>query len=255
MWRMIRYFNSVETKRNIVIVGFPGMALVGKTVATHIINSLGAKLFAVVYGTKFPAQLIVNSEGVGEIYKVLIYYSKVNDSGVFIVTGDIQPINDSDQHSLAHFLVNKLRKYGIEEIIAAAAYVSDIIVRNRRVFVAGNNANVIKKYIDKGAVALSEGVISGLNGIIIGWAKIFNINGVCILGETWRSIVELSYIDFTAAKLILDLINSVWGLGIDTKDLEKKGRGVEKEVELVLKSFTQPKESAKEERKPPYYIT
>ncbi len=255
MWKFIKYDNNIDFGRSIVIVGFPGMGLVGKTVASHLIDSLDAKLFGVIYGTKFPAQLIVDSGGIGEINKVLIYNSKVNDLGVFIVTGDSQPISDSDQHFLSHYILSKLRKYNIVEVIAAAAYVSDVVVSSRRVFVVGNNKDVLRKYVDKGAVVLSEGVISGLNGIIIGWAKVFGIQGTCALGETWRSIVELNYVDYTAAKLVIDLLSNVWNLGVDTRDLERKGKGIEKEVELLLRSFTQQKEEGIKGEKRPYYIT
>lgn len=256
MLKFVKHHNDVDFKKSIVIVGFPGMGLVGKTVAMHLIDSLDAKLFASIYGTSFPAQLIVNSGGVADINRVSIYTSRVGDLGIFIVTGDSQPITDSEQHMLSYYILNKLRKYGLSEIIAAAAFVSDVVVTNRRVFVVGNSENVTRKYIERGAVALNEGVISGLNGIVVGWAKVFGIDGICVLGETWRSIVELNYIDYTAAKLIIDLLNGVWGLGVDSRDLEIRGRGVEKEIELMLKSFAQQKEEGgKAGEKRPYYIT
>lgn len=257
MWKFIKYQNNIDFKKSIVVVGFPGMGLVGKTVATQLINSLDAKLFASIYGTSFPAQLIVSSSGVGDINKVLIYASRVGDLGIFVVTGDSQPVNDSEQHMLSYYILSKLKRYNVVEVIAAAAFVSDVVVTDRKVFIVGSNEKVAKKYVEKGAVVLNEGVISGLNGIIVGWAKVFEIDGVCVLGETWRSIVELNYIDYTAAKLIIDLLNGVWGLGVDTKDLEAKGRGVEKEVEFVLKSFAQQKEEGGKEgeKRPYYYIT
>jgi|UniRef100_A0A7J2U5G2 proteasome assembly chaperone (PAC2) family protein len=254
MWKFIRYGKANPLDNNIVVVGFPGMALVGKTVALQLIKALDAELYGVIYGTKFPAHLIVESDGMGEINNVALYYAKANSVGVFIATGSAQPASDVDQHSLSYFLIKQLKRYNIKELIAAAAYVSDVVVPNRKVLVVGNNIDVLKKYVEHGATQLNEGVISGLNGIVVGWAKIFNINAVCLLGETWRSIVELNYIDYIASKLVLDVINKVWNLGIDTKELEEKGRGVEREVELILKSFTQPKEEAKGEKRP-YYIT
>jgi proteasome assembly chaperone (PAC2) family protein len=254
MWKLIKYDNVNPLDINIVVVGFPGMALVGKTVALQLIESLGAEPYGVIYGTKFSAHLIVNSNGIGDINNVMLYYAKANNTGIFIVTGSAQPASDVDQHSLSYFIIKHLKKYNIKELIAAAAYVSDMVVPNRRVFVVGNNTSVLKRYVEHGAVPLNEGVISGLNGIVIGWARIFNINAVCLLGETWRSIVELNYIDYKAAKLILDVLNKVWNFSINTEELEEKSRGIEREVELILKSLTPPKEEAKGEKRP-YYIT
>jgi hypothetical protein len=240
--------------RNIVVVGFPGMALVGKTVASYIAEKLGAELIATIYGTKFSAHLIVEAEGIGNLYNVSVYYAKVGSLGVFIVTGSSQPMTDSDQHSLGYFIIKKLKKFNIDEIVAAAAYVSEMVIPNRKVYIVGSNADVVRKYASNGAVPLSEGVITGLNGVIVGWAKVLGINGACVLGETWRSIVELNYIDYTAAKLIIDVLNRVWGLGIDTSELEEKGREVERDIELLLRSAEQQKEY-KQEKRPYYYIT
>jgi len=254
MWKLIKHRDIVPQDKNIVVVGFPGMALVGKTVATHLINALGAELYGVIYGTKFSAHLIVESDGIGVINSVALHYAKLNNMGVFIITGSTQPTNDADQHSLSYFLLKYLKKFNIRELIAAAAYVSEMVVRNRRVFVIGNSYEAMKKYVESGATTLTEGVVSGLNGIVVGWAKVFNIDAVCLLGETWRSIIELNYIDYSAAKLIIDVLNKVWNLGINAEELEEKGKSVEREVEHILKSLVPPKEEAKTEKRP-YYIT
>ncbi|MEM4627567.1 MAG: PAC2 family protein, partial [Ignisphaera sp.] len=126
---------------------------------------------------------------------------------------------------------------------------------SRRVFVVGNNNTILQKYIEKGATPLNESVISGMNGVIIGWAKAYNMNGVCVLGETWRSIVEMNYVDYTASKIIIDLLNRVWELNIDTEELRIRGKNIENEIETILRQYVQ-KETSKEEReKRPYYIT
>ncbi|MCS7111756.1 MAG: PAC2 family protein [Sulfolobales archaeon] len=254
MWKIITHKN-VDTEKSVAIVGFPGMGLVGKTVATHLINILDAQHIISIYSTKFPAHLLVNSNGLADIDKVSIYHAKNDGMSIFIITSDAQPTSDSDQHELSKFIAKKLVKHNVIELIATAAFVSEVVVPSRRVFVVGNNNSVIQKYIEKGATPLSEGVISGMNGIIIGWAKAYDINGTCILGETWRSIVEMNYVDYTASKIIIDLLNVVWGFNVDTEELEMRGRTIENEIENLLRQYTQRGTSKEEKEKRPYYIT
>lgn len=254
MWKIVTHKN-IDIERAIAIVGFPGMGLVGKTVAMYLINIFDAHHILSIYGTKFPAHLLVNSDGLADIDKVSIYYAKNNSTGILIITSDAQPTSDPDQHELSRFIVKKLLRYNVIELIATAAFVSDVVVTSRRVFVVGNNNTVLQKYIEKGATPLNESVISGMNGVIIGWAKAYNMNGVCVLGETWRSIVEMNYVDYTASKIIIDLLNRVWELNIDTEELRIRGKNIENEIETILRQYVQ-KETSKEEReKRPYYIT
>lgn len=254
MWRIVTYRN-IDVEKSVAIVGFPGMGLVGKTVATYLINTLNAHHVLSIYGTKFPAHLLVNSDGLADIDKVSVYYAKGNGVGIFIITSDAQPTSDSDQHELSKFIVKRLLRYNVIELIATAAFVSDVVVTSRRVFVVGNNTTVLQKYIEKGATPLNEGMISGMNGVIVGWAKAYNMNSVCVLGETWRSIVEMNYIDYTAAKIIVDLLSRVWKLDIDTEELETRGKSIEKEIENMLRPYTQREGLKEEKEKRPYYIT
>ncbi len=254
MWKTIIHKN-IDVEKAIAIVGFPGMGLVGKTVATYLINIFDAQHIMSIYGTKFPAHLLVDSNGLADIDKVSIYYAKNNSMDIFIITSDAQPTSDSDQHELSKFIVKKLIKYNVIELIAAAAFVSDVVVSSRRVFIVGNNNSALQKYIEKGATPLNEGVISGMNGIIIGWAKAYKVDGTCILGETWRSIVEMNYTDYTASKIIIDLLSRVWGFNIDTEELRIRGKAIESEIESVLRQYIQREVSKEEKEKRPYYIT
>lgn len=238
----------------IAISGFPGMGLVGKTVADYMKKYLDAKAVARIYGYGFPAQLLSYENGYADVLHVEISYAKKNGLGIFIITGDLQPISNRNQHSLSKYLVRKLNEFGVKELIAAAAYVSEITSHNRHVYVVGNNLNIIQKYAAKGAIPLSGGVVSGLNGIIVGWAKLYRIDAVCLLGETWRSIAEMNYIDYTAAKIVIDLLNSVWGLNINTNELEQKGLSVENQVRNILDQYLHAKPESLQEKRP-YYIT
>ncbi len=242
----------------IAIAGFPGMGLVGKTVAEYLIRTLNAEHVASIYYTRFPAHLLVKPDATAHINRVDIYFAKRNSIPIFIVSSDAQPLHDADQNALSFYIVSELYKRGVRELIAAAAFVTEPFVEHRRVFVTGTSERIVNKYVKYGAEPLKEGVITGMNGVIVGWAHVLSIDAVCMLGETWRSIVELNYVDYGAAKSILQVLNAVFDLGLDLRDLDENAKRVEEEVRKLFSYVATP--SARERRETDrdrsvYYIT
>ena len=249
--------HEVRAKDAIAVSGFPGMGLVGKTVADFLIKTLNARPVARIYSTKFPAQLVIRSNAIADLNRVDIYFANHNGKPLFIVTSDTQPIHDEDQHELSYRVAKYLANCGVRELIATAAFVTEVIVEKRRVFVTGSDEQVMRKYIDAGAEPLNEGVVTGMNGVIVGWAAAFDIEAVCLLGETWRSIVELNYVDYGAAKTIVDLIARVWNMKLETLELMQNSQRVEAEVRQLVRTYLRhlSEKEEKEERKSSYYIT
>uniref|UniRef100_A0A7C2ZRD2 Proteasome assembly chaperone family protein n=1 Tax=Ignisphaera aggregans TaxID=334771 RepID=A0A7C2ZRD2_9CREN len=243
-----------DAEQIIAILGFPGMGLVGKVVTDYIKTYLEAKAVARIYGYGFPAHLLSYDKGDADIMHVEISYAKRGNTGILLITSEIQPMNDTSQQSLARYIVRKLLRLGVKELIATAAYVSDTTSHARNVYVVGTNDQTISKYIRYGAQPLSGGVISGLNGIVVGWAKFYGLNSVCLLGESWKSIVEMNYVDYTAAKMIIDVINKVWNFNINTSELDQRGLSVEVQVKSLIDQYLHGKDVAQQEKRP-YYIT
>ncbi|MEM1526854.1 MAG: PAC2 family protein [Ignisphaera sp.] len=244
-----------DVKHLMAISGFPGMGFVGKTVADYLRNYLNATPVGRIYGYGFPAHLLSYEYGVADVMNVEISFAKRNGLGILIITSEIQPISDQGQHSLSRYLAQKLTMLKVKELIAAAAYVSDIASHARKVYVVGTDTHIISRYAEKGAIPLNGGIISGLNGVIIGWAKFYGLNAVCLLGETWRSIAEMNYVDYIAAKIIIDLLDKVWNLGVDTSELDKQGLSVETQVKSIIDQYMHSGKSMGTQEVRPYYIT
>jgi predicted ATP-grasp superfamily ATP-dependent carboligase len=256
MW----FYNEVneipkDIKNLIAISGFPGMGLVGKTVADYLKYYFKAKPIARIYGYGFPAHLISYNDGSADNIHVEISFAEKGDLGLLIITGEVQPISDRSQHSLGKYLTRKLREIGIKELIATAAYVSDTTSHTRNVYVVGTDSQTIHKYVEKGAIPLSGGLVSGLNGIIVGWAKFHSLKAVGLLGEAWRSIAEMNYVDYTAAKIIIDLLNKVWNLGIETSELDQQGLTVETQIKNIIDQYMRSARGESPQERRPYYIT
>ena len=59
-----------------LICGFPGSGYVGKIAVDHLIQELDAKHLADIYSTSFPPQVLIKTNGIAELMKNSIFYSK-----------------------------------------------------------------------------------------------------------------------------------------------------------------------------------
>lgn len=226
----VKFIKDVKIENAILLVGLPGMGYVAKTVAEFIIRKLNGELFAIFYSHAFPPQIIVNYDGIGNLPKAYLY--KVNN--LIIFTGDSQPVSPEAQNELSEFVIRKLMELGsLGKVIAGAAYVETAMPHVRKVYVVGNDLNMINEFKRLGAQVLTNGVISGINGAIIGWADYYNIPAVTLLGETWSVIVDTNMTDYRAAKAVLNVLNKYLGLNLDLRELDAKAN----EVEVRLRQY------------------
>ena|SRR5215831_2704806 len=100
--------NLPQLRSPYLICGFPGTGYVGKIAIDHLIQELNAKHLADIYSTSFPAQIMIRTEGIAELMKNTIFYSKAavsSGNDVLLLTGDSQPISPESEYLLAECAV------------------------------------------------------------------------------------------------------------------------------------------------------
>ncbi len=75
---------------------------------------------------------------------------------------------------------------------------------------------------EKDILTMDSGSIVGMNGLIIGIAKLRGMQGTCLLGETSGYVV-----DAKASKSILESLLSVVEIMVDMTNLEKKAKDMD----------------------------
>ena len=75
---------------------------------------------------------------------------------------------------------------------------------------------------------MDGGSITGMNGLLIGCAKLRGIRGTCLLGETSGYVV-----DAKASKSILETLLSIVGVSVDMKNLEKRAKDTETLIQTI----------------------
>ncbi|MCX8169647.1 MAG: PAC2 family protein, partial [Candidatus Methanomethyliaceae archaeon] len=131
-----------------------------------------------------------------------------SDNFVFI-TGNAQPATPEGQHELTDFIVKELqRKYGISKIYAMAAYVVEGRVGEPKIYGAVTDLSLMKALEGFGVIPMSGGSISGANGIILTYAKEYEIPAACLLSETLAYTYGY-FADVKAAEALVKVIQQL----------------------------------------------
>jgi uncharacterized protein len=213
-----------------LICGFPGSGYVGKIAVDHLIQELKAKHLADIYSTSFPPQILIRTDGTADLMKNSIFYSQDNDTNILLLTGDSQPVNPDSEYILAEEILDIAAKFNTKHVFTLAAYITGVFVDKPRIFGTATDADIVKSFYEKNISTMDVGSITGMNGLIIGIAKLRGIRGTCLLGETSGYVV-----DAKASKSILDTLLSIVGIKIDMATLEKRA----KDTEMLIKTIEQ----------------
>ncbi len=232
----VREVRKFDGTGKVLIVGLPGMGRVGYMTARHFIDRFNSELVAEVYSTYFPPQLLVDRRGVGEVFVGKLYMS----DNFLVFTAETQPGDPVGQNEVCDTLLSYLSSKGIEVVLAGAAYVVPRVGKVRKVFITGNREDLIRKLVGLGGEVLSEGLVSGINGAIVGWATYYGIPAAVVLGETWSAIVELDDIDYRAAAEVVKIMSKFMGVPEDTEYMLRNADLIEERIATALRSVSPP---------------
>jgi uncharacterized protein len=205
----------------IVISSLPGSAFVGKFAIDHIIADLHAKLLAEVFTSDFPSQTMVDEDGVSSLLKNEIYYSKSENGehDIILFTGDAQPSTSESEYSLSEYLIDYLQlKYHVRLLITLGAYITGSYTNDPEVYATGTDVEAVKILEAAGCLLMQDGAITGMNGLLLGMARLKGLRAYSLLGET-----EGYAFDPRASEIVLETLTRLTGINIDLKTLRKKG--------------------------------
>jgi uncharacterized protein len=231
--------NSPQLQSPYLICGFPGTGYIGKIAVDHLIEELHAKHLADIYSSSFPPQILIRTDGVAELMKNSIYYSdratavaanttSSSSNDMLLLTGDSQPVSPESQYLLAEEILDIAAKFNIQKIFTLGAYITQVFVDKPRVFGTANDIEIVKAFDGQNILTMDNGSVAGMNGLIVGIAKLRGIKGICLLGETSGYVV-----DAKSSKVVLESLLSITGIRVDMTDIEKKAKDTEMLIETI----------------------
>lgn len=221
----------------IFIEGLPGIGLVGKLAADHLIQELNAKKLADLYSPHFMHQVLVRKDSTVELMRNEFYYWK-NENGrdLIIITGDTQvPPTDSYGHfEVVGKMLDFVAEFGAREIITMGGFQVPELQGEPRVLVSFSDLEALEYYkplLKDLPVIFREdegGAIVGAAGLLLGIGKLRGMRGACFLGESLGYIV-----DAKAAKAVLQVVANVLGIEVDMSALDERARETEEILQKV----------------------
>ena len=218
-----------------LLCGFPGSGYVGKLAVDYLIKELNAIHLADIYSSELPPQVTIRDDGNVDLMKNILYYKKGETNGVdlLFLTGDAQPINGNSEYILAEEILRIVSQLHASKIITLGAYITGSFTESPRVFGAATNEEVLTSLKSQKISKIQTGSIVGMNGLLVGMAKLYGIEGICLLGETSGYVI-----DANASKYLLEILLSILDLKINMEEINKKSndtilliRTIEQQIE------------------------
>ena len=217
---------KIEPKNPVLIEGLPGMGMVGRIAARHLVKQLKARKFAELYSPYFPYYVIVNKKGGVRLLRGEFHFWK-NQGGendLILLTGDSQAQTIKGQYEVSSCILDFAEKCGVETIITMGGYQE--AKETPRVVAVSTSRGLLDRASKAGAVVSPAGnPIVGTAGLLLGLAGFRGIEALCLLGGT-RGYLP----DPKAARSVLEVLQKILGIDVDLSGLDKE---IEKSEEIV----------------------
>ncbi len=243
-------------KNGVVLVGLPGIGLVGKIVVDYLVKELKPQKIAEITCDSFPAAVLTKN-GTIELFKDEIHHFAHKGKDFYIVSGPVQPNWDQSngstdaQYDFARTLITAFKELKINEVYTLAGLHTDQRMTHApKVIISATDPKTLADWKKVGAKSdQPEGMVWGAAGMLLGIGKMQGIPGACLMGETSGKLV---YGDPGASKAVLDLLIKKFGFKVKMERMDSEA----KQIEIAFKKLaeTVQQEDGKEKKSDLSYV-
>jgi len=217
----VRVSSGLNLKGYTLIVGFPGIGLVGPIVARHIVETMNMKLAGTISSPEFPAVSAIKN-GVA-LPPVRIYADQ--EKKIAVVVSEIM-FSEKTAKKLGEALIDAAKKWGIERIISIAGVLMPGAT-NTVILGAASHPEDVKYMMRFGITPVEKGITTGISAALLTHGQRKSVNVALVLG-TLRAKE-----DFRAAAEIVRKLDEMLGLDIPYEGLLEKAAEIEREVSHI----------------------
>jgi predicted ATP-grasp superfamily ATP-dependent carboligase len=234
----VKIFKRPRLKNPLLIVGWPGMGEVAFKAVFYLVEKLKAEKFAEIPPSEYfyLTESIVR-EGLLSIpelpYSKLFYYKdKTAKNDLIIFLSDAQP-DLAKAEDYCRRIISLAKSFKVKKVVGFAAMPQPIDHTQRpQVWFTATDKETIEDLKKYDLRLLSEGQISGLNGLFLGLAKKEGLDGFCLLGEIPLYTIQIE--NPGAAAAVLDVLAKIMNLKIDISPLREQAQAFEEQINGLL---------------------
>jgi len=225
--KIVQVGKKMKVRKPVLVVGLPGIGLVGKLGGEHMVKELKAVKVAELYSPHFPHQVLMMKKGTMRMLKNEIYLwknPKKKGNDVLVLTGDVQAVTSEAQHEVCGKILDYFQGLGGKTIYTLGGYGVGKMIDKPKVFGSATHKELVESLKKKGVVfGEANGSIIGAAGLLLGLGKLRGMQGACLMGETHGG-----YVDAKCAQSVLKALGTVLDVKINLSKLEERAKESEK---------------------------
>ncbi len=253
----VNFYKEPELKDSIMLCGWPGIGNIGLLAIDTLKGLLRAKEFAELEPWDFFDPQKVSIEGgllrYLEFPSNKFYFQQFKDRDLIFFIGQKQPTEGRTKYAqgqkaydMANLVLDVAEKFGCHRVYTSGAAVTQIHHTFKpRVWVVPNNQKLIKDIKQyRNTILMSEiegkgdqGVITGLNGLLLGVAKKRGLEAVCLMGEIPYYLQAAPWPYPKASKSVLEIFAKILDVKLDLSSLDEFAQRIERSIEEFLESL------------------
>ncbi|MBN1508248.1 MAG: PAC2 family protein [Sedimentisphaerales bacterium] len=248
----VKLYGEHELARPVMVCGWAGIGNVGLAAVGTLQRLLRAPAFGRIepYGYFEPSRVVVRHGLIcrmrfpaTEFYTHPLAVKSRDWRSLLLLVGEQQPSDERKAYDMANEVLDIAEESGCRRIYTAAASITTIHhAAKPRVWAVPNTPDLldeVRRY--RNTVLMSDvdgtdgdGLISGLNGVLLGVAKSRGIEAVCLMGEVPYYLQAAPWPYPKASISVLEGIGEVFGLQLDLRELHEMAEKVEGNIERTL---------------------
>lgn len=260
----LKYSKDIGLVDPIMIAGWPGMGSVALGAVDYLQRKLDAVKFAEIEVDPLEViDSVVVEDGVASFAatpKNIFYYSKNPD--LIIFKGEAQ-LPGHEGILLLREVLELAMKFKVKRIYTGAAFPLPVSHKEMpQVYSAVNKGALKRQFARFGLPSMESGHISGLNGLLLGFAEKEGIDAVCFLATMPQYAISLP--NPKASLAIIEVLQKLIGFKLELaelneyiKDMDEKMAIIEdkvKDVMAVEVKESEPHPSPSKKTVPPYIM-
>jgi len=237
---VVKKRGKIDINKPVLIEGLPGIGNVGKVAVDFLIEHKKLKPIVEFTSPELPHAVFVNERDNVTLPCLQLFHLQVKKKDFLFLAGDVQPQFETSCHGFCQKLLALLDEWKCQEIITLGGIGLNQVSEIPRMYCAGNNRSIIKKY--KTALGITHktygvvGPIVGITGLLVGLAKAHNIPAVALLTETYNHPM---YVGVKEARQLITFFNKQFTFSLPLDVLDKEIAILEKEIIKKAKNIQQ----------------
>jgi len=201
--------SPVKKRSPVVVTGFTGSGFIGNSALMFIVRNKGFKLRAHLRSEQIPPMMLLIDGEPTNAFRV--YGSERNDL-LFVISDAL--VEPESTWAVGRSLMEWFKGMGVQEIYSVEGMPYAPIQEPRTLFSYGTRNKDLSQH---GVVPTREGAVQGVSAVLLEESLKTDISYVTILVPTQL----MSTIDYGGSAAVIDVMNSLFKLGVDATPLRK----------------------------------